>query len=358
MNRNLILTVLLFAFVTSCTTIPKYMSKEEYNALGDGLYAHMETSEGDMLIKLHEEKTPMTVANFVGLAEGKKENKAKPAGTPFYNGTIFHRVIKDFMIQGGDPAGTGMGGPGYSFEDEFDASLKHDKKGILSMANSGPNTNGSQFFITEVPTPWLDNKHSVFGEVIDGLEVIDSIAATPKGAQDKPKTNITINNIYIIRKGDRYKTYDAAASFTSAKSAHAKKLEDERRKAEEAQKAETDRLKKLSENALSTDSGLKYVIIEEGDGAKPVKGDAIKVHYNLRMADGEKIDSSYDRNQPLDVKVGETQLIQGWMEALTMFKRGTKVLLIIPPSLGYGERGAGGVIPPNATLYFDMEVLK
>ena len=350
--------MLLAAFVTSCTTIPKYMSKEEYKALGDGLYAHMETTKGNMLIKLHEEKTPMTVANFVGLAEGKTENKAKAAGVPFYDGIVFHRVIKDFMIQGGDPDGTGAGGPGYSFEDEFDADLKHDKKGILSMANSGPATNGSQFFITEVPTPWLDGKHSIFGEVIDGLEVIDTIANVAKGPQDRPKEEVKINHVDIIRKGDQYKNYDPVSSFTSAKANHTRKLEESRKKEEEAKKAEAEKLKKLTESAQTTDSGLRYVVLEEGDGAMPIDGDDIQVHYTLKLANGEKIDSSYDRKQPLDVTVGRTQLIQGWMEALTMFKRGTKVLLIIPPTLGYGERGAGGVIPPNSTLYFDMEVLK
>ena len=334
------------------------MSKEEYKALGDGLYAHMETTKGDMLIKLHEEKTPLTVANFVGLAEGKKENKAKAAGVPFYDGIIFHRVIKDFMIQGGDPDGTGMGGPGYDFADEFDEELKHDKKGILSMANSGPATNGSQFFITEVPTPWLDGKHTVFGEVIDGLEVIDSIANVAKGAQDRPKEDIKINHVDIIRKGDNYKNYEPVPAFEAAKADLARKQEEAKKKAEAAKKAEADRLKSLAEKAQTTNSGLRYVILEEGDGAKPVEGEDIQVHYTLRLADGEKVDSSYDRKQPLDVTVGKTQLIQGWMEALTMFNRGTKVLLIIPPTLGYGQRGAGGVIPPNATLYFDMEVLK
>lgn len=345
-------------FVTSCSTIPKYMSKEEYKALGDGLYAHMQTTKGDMLIKLHEKETPMTVANFVGLAEGKIDNKAKKLGVPFYDGIIFHRVIKDFMIQGGDPTGTGMGDPGYKFEDEFDENLKHDRKGILSMANSGPNTNGSQFFITEVPTPWLDGKHSVFGEVIDGLEVIDTIANVAKGPQDKPKVDIAIKHVDIIRKGDDYKKYDALKSFKSAKANHKIKLEEAKKREAEKLKAETDRIQELSKNSEVADSGLKYNILEKGDGAKPVAGDDIQVHYTLRLANGKVLDSSYDRQQPLDITVGQTQLIQGWMQALTMFERGSKVFLTIPPTLGYGTQGAGGIIPPNATLYFDMEVLK
>lgn len=334
------------------------MSKEDYKALGDGLYAHMETTKGEMLIKLHEKETPMTVASFVGLAEGKIENTAKDEGEPFYDGLIFHRVIKDFMIQGGDPTGTGMGDPGYKFEDEFDENLKHDKKGILSMANSGPNTNGSQFFITEVPTPWLDGKHTVFGEVIQGIEVVDSIANVEKGAQDRPVEDVRIVHLNIVRKGDQYKDYDAKVSFDEAKQSHQARLEAAKKKEAEALQFEVDRIKDLSSKAQKTESGLGYTILEQGDGAKPVHGEDIHVHYTLRLEDGKVLDSSYNRQQPLDVQVGVTQLIQGWMEALTMFEKGTKVFLTIPSDLGYGPNGAGGVIPPNATLYFDMEVLK
>ena len=344
--------------IVSCgVKMPSAMSKEEFKSLEDGLYANVVTSKGTMLVKFYEDKAPMTVANFTGLAEGKIKNNAKKEGVPFYDGIIFHRVIKDFMIQGGDPDGQGTGGPGYSFEDEFDSSLKHDKKGILSMANSGPATNGSQFFITEVATPWLDGRHTVFGEVVEGLEVIDTIANVEKGPQDKPKEDIVIEKVEVIRKGDHYKKYEPAVSFEEAKANHAKKLAEQKAK-EEAEKAkEVARLKDAEAKASSTDSGLKYFIEQDGSGAVPVHGDPIKVHYILRLADGEKVDSSYDRNEPLEVTVGVTGLIQGWMEALTLFKRGSKVLLIIPSELGYGARGAGGVIPPNATLYFDMEVL-
>lgn len=358
MYKKLILITSLAMLFVGCNSIPKYMSKEEYKALGDGLYAHMETTEGDMLIKFHEKETPITVANFVGLAEGVKENKAKATGVPFYDGLIFHRVIKDFMIQGGDPQGNGMGGPGYSFEDEFDENLKHDKKGILSMANSGPATNGSQFFITEVPTPWLDGKHTVFGEVIDGIEVIDSIANVEKGAQDRPKADVKINHIDIIRKGEEYKKYDANTAFEEGQALHAKKLEQKAAEERAKLQAEVDRIQELEAKTESTPSGLKYIVLEEGKGEKPTKGDAIDVHYTLRLKDGKKLDSSFDRNQPLAINVGQTQLIQGWMEALTMFARGSKVFLAIPPQLGYGASGAGGVIPPNATLYFDMEILE
>lgn len=357
--KKLITILTAAVLVTSCTTvkIPDSMSKEEYSNLKDGLYAQMETNKGTMTIELFEEDAPLTVANFVGLAEGTKENKAKPLGTPFYDGIVFHRVIKDFMIQGGDPDGKGTGGPGYSFEDEFFSDRKHDTKGILSMANSGPATNGSQFFITEVPTPWLDGRHTIFGQVIEGLEVVDAIANVEKGAQDRPKEEIRMDHVYIIRKGDKYKNYDGGKAFEKAQAENKKKMDEMKAKEQAEKDVEINRQKDLTAKAQKTASGLMYYIEKEGTGAMPVQGDELEVHYTLRLNDGEKLDSSYDRNQPLTAVVGETQLIPGWMEALTMFKKGTKVFLIIPSDLGYGPQGAGGVIPPNATLYFDMEVL-
>lgn len=353
-----ILTVALL--ITSCSTvkIPNSMSKEEYSSLKDGLYAQMETNMGNMTIELFEKEAPLTVANFVGLAEGTKENKAKPLGTPYYDGIVFHRVIKDFMIQGGDPDGKGTGGPGYDFADEFFSDRKHDKKGILSMANAGPGTNGSQFFITEVPTPWLDGKHTIFGQVIDGLDVIDSIANVKKGAQDRPVEDVVINHVYIIKKGDEYKKYNGGEAFDKAQKEHVAKLAEIQAKEQAEKDKEIQRQKDLTAKASKTESGLMYVIEEEGNGPVPANGEEVKVHYTLRLNDGEKLDSSFDRSQPLSAIVGQTQLIKGWMEALTMFKKGSKVFLIIPPELGYGPQGAGGVIPPNATLYFEMEILE
>lgn len=355
---KIITSVAATALLISCSVqIPKSMSKEQYKSLEDGLYAQMETSKGNMTIELYEEDAPLTVANFVGLAEGTKKNEAKPLGTPFYDGIVFHRVIKDFMIQGGDPDGKGTGGPGYDFEDEFFSDKKHDKKGVLSMANSGPATNGSQFFITEVPTPWLDGRHTIFGQVIDGLEIIDTIANVEKGPQDRPKEDVVINKVTIIKKGDKYKNYDGGKAFDKAQAEYTAKIEEIKKKEQAELDKEIQRQKDLTAKAQSTESGLKYFIEEEGAGAMPVQGDNLKVHYTLRLADGKKLDSSYDRSMPLEAQVGVTSLIKGWMEALTLFKRGTKVFLIIPPDLGYGPQGAGGVIPPNATLYFDMEIL-
>jgi cyclophilin family peptidyl-prolyl cis-trans isomerase len=183
--------------ISGCMAVAMAADKK----LEDGLYAEMDTSKGKIVIKLEYEKTPLTVANFVGLAEGTKHysTKGEPPkkqDKPFYDGLTFHRVIPNFMIQGGDPEGSGRGGPGYRFKDEFDPSLKHDKAGILSMANAGPGSNGSQFFITHNETPWLDNKHSVFGRVIEGQDVVNKIV---KGD--------TIKTVKIVRVGDKAKQF-------------------------------------------------------------------------------------------------------------------------------------------------------
>ena len=170
--------------------------------LEKGLYAQLETTRGTILIRLEYEKVPLTVANFVGLAEGKIQNTAKAAGTPYYDGLTFHRVIANFMIQGGDPQGNGMGGPGYKFRDEFVPEFKFTGPGILAMANAGPGTNGSQFFITHVATPWLDNRHTIFGFVVTGQDVVNAV-----------QQGDTITKIKIIRKGRPAKKFDAAKVF-------------------------------------------------------------------------------------------------------------------------------------------------
>jgi len=307
--------------------------------MDNGLYAKVKTSKGDILLNLEFEKTPGTVGNFVALAEGNMENSAKPQGSKYYDGLKFHRVIENFMIQGGCPQGTGTGNPGYSFEDEFHADLKHDRPGILSMANSGPASNGSQFFITHVETPWLDNKHTVFGNVIEGQDVVDAIA------QDD-----TLESIEIIKIGEAAEKFNAIEAFRSFEGAREQRLA-------EAKKQMDAELDKIAAGFNKTDSGLRYQIIQKGDGKKAEKGNNISVHYKGQLADGTVFDSSYQRKQPIDFTVGIGQVIQGWDEGLQLLQVGDKARLVIPSELAYGSQGAGGVIPPHATLIFDVELM-
>ena len=366
LKKNLLIAIAAIS-ITSCTPIYKKMNvdKETYAGLKDGLYANFQTSKGNMIVKLEDEKAPVTVANFVGLAEGKIENKAKAKGVPFYDGTIFHRVIKDFMIQGGDPKGTGMGDPGYKFDDERN-DLQHKGKGILSMANSGPNTNGSQFFITEVPTPHLDGRHTIFGKVVNGLEVIDSIATVEKGAQDKPRTDVVLEKVAIFSKGDAYKTYDAAKIFSEGKGkikennkAILDKIEaDKKKKAEEFAANQQKLVDDLKATMQATPSGLYYKITETTEGKKANVGDNVSVHYAGKLVDGTEFDSSFKRNEPIEIPIGVGQVIKGWDEGILLLKEGESATLLIPSELGYGANGAGGIIPPNAWLIFDVKLVK
>lgn len=314
--------------------------------LPPGLYAKIDTDKGVIICRLFFEDTPMTVANFVGLAEGKLDTSTKK-GQPFYDGIIFHRVIKDFMIQGGDPTGTGTGGPGYRFADEIRPNLKHDSPGILSMANAGPGTNGSQFFITHVPTPHLDGKHTVFGKVVQGQDVVNAIA---KGD--------AIRSVSIIRVGPAAEKFQVDQAMfenlqqgktASAKTGEAAKGGDE------ADYAKI--IRRHEKEAKTSMSGLKYVILAKGEGAKPRPGQTIEAEYTGRFMDGRVFDTSVGRG-PFSFKVGKGQVIPGWDEALGEMKVGEKRALIVPSKLAYGERGAGGAIPPNTTLYFEVERLK
>ncbi len=356
MTKQFFTSVFFLALILGCSTSKSSLDK--------GLYADIETNRGTILLKLSFEETPTTVANFVSLAEGTN-NQVSDAykGKPYYNGLVFHRVIPDFMIQGGDPTATGSGGPGYKFEDEFADELKHDGPGVLSMANSGPNTNGSQFFITHKETPWLDGKHSVFGRVVTGQKVVDSI-----------QQNDTIVKVDIIRKGSDARKFKADqifdAYFAGIEARKAAKIA----KLEQVKTAKADALSALKEKATTTDSGLSYVITQSADnGAAVVPGVTAMTHYAVYFEDGSLLDTSlsdvakeYDtfdfrREQgggyrPIEARIDpEVSLIAGFKEGISLLKAGEKATLYLPYYLAYGEQG-NQVIPPKSTLIFEVEI--
>jgi cyclophilin family peptidyl-prolyl cis-trans isomerase len=365
----------------------------------EGIFATIATNKGNIVLELEYKKAPVTVANFIALSEGKNTfvTQENLKGKPFFDGLKFHRVIKDFMIQGGDPSGNGSGGPGYSFKDEF-TDLKHDKPGILSMANSGPTTNGSQFFITHKATPWLDGKHTVFGHVTEGMAIVNSIAQSD-----------VITKITIVRKGALAKKFDAPkvfADYFNNKSEDQKKqdlinaenkakqaaLEAENRVKREAQEAQAKKvymekygpvvaakkayLATVKATATTTPSGLAYKITEKGTGVKPANGTTFYFHYAGYFEDGTLFDSSYeevnktygkfDANRAAQngyrafpFEAGKKDgMIPGFIEGLDNMAFGDKAVVFIPSNLAYGERGASNVIPPNTMLVFELEMLE
>ncbi len=306
----------------------------------NGIYAKFNTTKGAILVKLTHDLTPGTVGNFVGLAEGNLENKVKPQGVKFYDGLKFHRVIPDFMIQGGCPQGTGTGDPGYKFDDEFHPSLKHDRPGVLAMANSGPASNGSQFYITHVPTSWLDGKHTVFGHVIEGQDIVDAVAQGDN-----------LDSVEIIRVGEEAEKFNAIEAFVGLKGARLKR--------DAALKAESEaKMEQLAAGFDKTESGLRYKMINKGDGKKAEAGKTVAVHYEGSLESGKVFDSSYPRKKPIEFRLGQGQVIEGWDEGIALLQVGDKARFVIPSDLAYGAAGAGGVIPPNATLIFDVELME
>ena len=305
----------------------------------NGLYAIVKTSKGNITLNLEFEKTPATVGNFVALCEGEMKNSSKDLGVPYYNNLKFHRVINDFMVQAGCPLGTGTGNPGYKFDDEFHPELKHDKAGILSMANAGPGTNGSQFFITHVSTAWLDNKHTVFGSVLEGMDIVNTIEQGDK-----------IIDIKISRVGDEANSFNALKSFNDFN-------ESAIQREKEIKENNLKNLNNISKGFEITTSGLRYKITDKGNGNSAVVGKNVKVHYKGQLIDGTVFDSSFKRNEPIEFTLGIGQVIKGWDEGLALLSEGDKARFIIPSDLAYGEAGAGGVIPPNANLIFDVELV-
>ena len=368
LKKSLFLVLLISIGVTSC--------KSQYPDLENGIYAEFVTNKGTMLAKLYYDRVPTTVANFVSLAEGSNplvddayKNKK------YYNGLIFHRVMDDFIIQGGDPLGTGYGSPGYRFNDEFVPELKHDTLGILSMANSGPNTNGSQFFIIERPTPHLDNVHTVFGKLILGLDVLDAISSVKTNANNKPLTDVVIEELNIIRKGSEAKAFDAANIFKDH-IIEAERLEKE--KAERAAailKATVEKFEAQKENAISLPSGLQYTITEKGNGDKLKETDKIRTDYALYFEEGNliatsKLEIAEAHNAvnetkksnngyiPIEAEIGpDAEMIPGFKEGLKQLNVGDKATLFIPYHLGYGDTGHAN-IPPKTNLIFEVEILE
>ena len=365
-----LLSILIAVLFVGC-------KRDRHNNLPDGLYAEIETSKGNVLVQLEYTKTPITVANFVALAEGNHTFVLEEyKGKPLYDGLKFHRVIsktngdvEDFMIQGGDPLGNGTGDAGFKFKDEI-TDLSFNKAGLLAMANSGPGTNGSQFFITLKDTPWLDGKHTIFGHVIEkGMMVVKAVV------QDD-----AINSVKIIRKGEAAKKFDAVKIFSEYY-----KSELENQKKQEAiyaatyKKVTTDKLAffaQMKASASKTITGLQFTIYQKGNGKKPANGSQIFINYAGYLENGTLFDTNSQEiaqqflkldpqraaqngYSPLPFEVGSKGgMIPGFEEGLSKLNIGDKAVLFIPSNLGYGENGAGNVIPPNANIIFEVEVLE
>jgi cyclophilin family peptidyl-prolyl cis-trans isomerase len=370
MKKKILFALLVIASFYSC--------KEEHNNLPDGLYAKIETNKGEIIVQLDFEKAPITVANYITLAEGKNEfvTNENLKNKPFFDGLKFHRVIPEFMIQTGDPLGTGSGDTGYKFKDEF-SDLRFDKAGVLAMANNGPTTNSSQFFITHLATPWLDGKHTIFGHVIEkGMDVVNKIVQ-----------NDYINKVTIIRNGEAAKKFNAVKTFNdyfSVESENQKKkaaIDAENKKVYDAKYKEVREQKiayfaTLKAKATKTPTGLQYVITKKAGGKKPANGTHVFIHYAGFLEDGELFDASiesvsktfgkYDENraaqngyQPIPFQAGKKDgMIPGFIEGLEKLSFGDKAVIFIPSRLGYGEAGAGGVIPPGANIIFEIELLE
>ncbi|MDA0200350.1 MAG: peptidylprolyl isomerase [Bacteroidetes bacterium] len=356
MKKNNLLGLILVLLITACD--------QEYPNLDNGIYANIETNKGIIMLELAMDKTPITVANFVSLAEGNNPKvEERFSGKKYYDGILFHRVIKDFMIQGGDPTATGSGGPGYQFDDEF-TDLAHSGPGILSMANAGPGTNGSQFFITHKETPWLNGKHTVFGKVVEGQSVVDSIAQ-----------NDTILKLSIIRKGGAAKKFDAPKIFSDY---FENKIIADREKAEKEAviaKATQEKFEGQKSKAKTTDSGLQYLITEKGNGPKVTTTNLVSTHYAVYFSDGVLLETSkleiaealnrVDPNrkaanayQPISADVNpDAGMIPGFKEGLRLLNVGDKATLFLPYNLAYGENG-NRAIPPRSDLIFEVEILE
>jgi len=361
--------------------------QEKYPNLEDGLYAEFVTNKGTMLAKLYYDKVPVTVANFVALAEGNHPMvKEEYKGKRYYDSITFHRVVNNFMIQGGDPTASGMGDPGYKFPDEFHPDLKHDKPGVLSMANPGRDANGSQFFIMEKEWPSLDNRHAVFGQVIEGMDVHDSISNVkvidPARRNHKPVEDVVITKLNIIRKGKEAKFFDAPKVFEEEMPKILEKREQQiaeaKKKAEELSKeAREEFLKKNEEiknSIIKSETGMEMAFTHKGDGVKPTPEQRVKIDCAGYFEDGTLFWTTWKEVAEKNGKYDETQdsrggyspftmpynesagLVAGFREAMLNMKVGDKARVYIPYHLGYGEAGRAPLIPGKTNLVFDIEL--
>lgn len=353
--KKIYIPLFLLAIAVGCKT--------QYPDLDSGLYADIQTNKGSILLKLAYDKAPITVANFISLSEGENQKVSEEfKSKKYYNGIKFHRVIPDFMIQGGDPTGSGSGGPGYRFEDEF-SDLTHKGPGILSMANSGPNTNGSQFFITHKATPWLDGKHTVFGEVIEGQEIVDSI-----------QQNDLIEDVIIVRKGKEAKQFDAPKIFTTYFDQKEIKAKEREAKLNAIKEQNASKFDALKAESTTTASGLQYQITSKGNGVAVKSTNKATVHYAVYFVDGTLLETSKleiaeannlvnqqrkNANQynPIPAEVGpDAAMIEGFKEGLRLLKQGDQATLFLPYTLAYGAKGTNG-IPPQSDLIFEVEIV-
>lgn len=338
----------LFAAVFCCLVLSfggcNSMEKELNAIKGkDGVFAIMETSRGSIVLELFYKQTPLTVTNFVGLAEGTLD---ATNGKHFYDGLTFHRVISDFMIQGGDPNGNGKGGPGYKFADEFDENLNFDTPGYLAMANAGPGTNGSQFFITHVPTAWLNQHHTIFGRVVneESQEVVNKVKQGDK-----------IVKVIIVRQGDDAESFKATQEQFNTLAAQV-----EKRAAEKAREANLAKIKEIETKfpGFEKDSnGIFYKTTKEGSGSKIGEKRAVAVEYKGYLVNGQVFDQSKGRG-PLEFTTASGQMISGFDTMVQDMKLNEKRTIVIPPDYAYGPNGIPNVIPGGAYIVFDVELTK
>lgn len=339
MKKNLLIILFGLSIIMNGACSSKGKGMESIKGK-EGIFAIMDTSKGEIILELYYKDAPLTVANFVGLAEGKLD---ATNGKPFYDGLKFHRVIEDFMIQGGDPRGNGTGGPGYKFADE-EVPYKFEGPGILAMANAGANTNGSQFFITHVETPWLNGKHTIFGKVVTGQDVVDAV-----------KQGDEIKSVKVIRQGAD------AEGFTATQDEWNKYAEEATRKAVAAKEAKY--AKKIAEveakfpGYTKTVDGIYYKTTKEGSGDKCGKGKHVAVDYKGYLVDGTVFDQSKGRG-PLEFNTAAGQMIPGFDIMVQDMKKGETRTVVLPPDMAYGERGYPGVIPESSYIAFDITLIR